>query len=106
MTIARIVAITAVVCAAMGMTTPAESAKRKLAGYIELKGCAYWVPVCGTVMGSGPDTYVLSGASVPLHTPIKVSGRKTGNINLCRGQGAQVEVTRSQRARDISCMWR
>jgi hypothetical protein len=51
----------------MGVATQAEAAKRKLAGYIEVKGCAYWVPVCGTVMGSGPDTYVLSGAAVPLH---------------------------------------
>jgi hypothetical protein len=39
----------------MGVATQAEAAKRKLAGYIEVKGCAYWVPVCGTVMGSGPD---------------------------------------------------
>ena len=106
MTIARIITITAVVWAAMGMTTQAEAAKRKLAGYVELKGCVYWVPVCGTVMGSGPNTYVLSGAPVTLHTPIKVFGRKTGNMNLCWGRGAQVEVTRSERARDISCMWR
>ena len=106
MTIARTITITAVVCAAMGMTTQAEAAKRKLAGYVELTGCVYWVPVCGTVMGSGPDTYVLSGAPVPLHTPIKVFGRKTGNMNLCWGRGAQVAVTRSERARGISCMWR
>jgi hypothetical protein len=83
MTIARITTIAAVVCAAMGVATQAEAAKRKLAGYIEVKGCAYWVPVCGTVMGSGPDTYVLSGTPVPLHTPVKVFGRKIGNINLC-----------------------
>ncbi len=106
MTIARIIAIIAAVCAAMGMTTQGEAAKRKLVGYIELKGCVYWVPACGTVMDSGPDTFVLSGASVPLHTPLKVFGRKTGNINLCWGRGAQVEVTRSDRARDINCMWR
>ena len=90
----------------MGMTTPAESAKRKLAGYIELKGCAYWVPVCGTVMGSGPDTYVLSRALVPsvsLYTPVTVRGRKTGNNNFCGGTQFEVKaVGRSQK----SCVWR
>jgi uncharacterized membrane protein len=40
MTIARIIAITAVVCAAMGATTQADAAKRKPAGHIELDGCA------------------------------------------------------------------
>ena len=54
MTIARIVAITAVVCAAMGATTQADAAKRKPAGSVELDGCAYWVPLACTVMGSGP----------------------------------------------------
>ena len=42
MTVTRIIAITAMACAAIGMTTQAEAAKRKhQAGYIELKGCAY-----------------------------------------------------------------
>ncbi|MGC2074348.1 MAG: hypothetical protein WA694_24035 [Pseudolabrys sp.] len=41
MTIARITTIAAVACAAMGVATQAEAAKRKLAGYIEVKGCAY-----------------------------------------------------------------
>jgi len=59
MTIARIIAITAVVCAAMGMTSQAEAAKRVPAGYIVLDGCAHWVPLACTVKGSGPDTYVL-----------------------------------------------
>ena len=39
------------------------------------------MPVCGIVMGSGSNTYVLSGAlvsSVPLYTPVTVRGRKTG----------------------------
>ncbi|MGA8590427.1 MAG: hypothetical protein WB803_14270 [Pseudolabrys sp.] len=62
MTIARIVAIAVVVCAATGMTTQAEAAKRKAAGPTTLEGCPYWVPVCGIVMGSGSNTYVLSGA--------------------------------------------
>jgi hypothetical protein len=106
MTIARIVAIAAVVCAATGMTTQAEAAKRKAAGSTKLEGCPYWVPVCGIVMGFGPDTYVLSGAlvpSVPLYTPVTVSGRKTGNNNFCGGTQFEVKaVGRSQK----SCVWR
>jgi hypothetical protein len=27
---------------------------------VQLQGCAYWMPLCGTVMGSAPDIYVLS----------------------------------------------
>jgi len=93
MAIARIIAITAVVCAVTGMTTQAEAAKRKYPpGSTQLKGCAYWMPLCGTVMGSAPAIYVLS-ASVPWNTPITVFGRKTGNVNLCWGRGTQVEVT-------------
>jgi hypothetical protein len=106
MTITRIVAIAAVVCAATGMTTQAEAAKRKAAGPTTLEGCPYWVPVCGIVMGSGPDTYVLSGAqvpSVPLYTPVTVRGRKIGNNNFCGGTQFEVKaVGRSQK----SCVWR
>ena len=106
MTIARIVAIAAVVCAATGMTTQAEAAKRKAAGPTTLEGCPHWVPVCGIVMGSGPDTYVLSGAlvpSVPLYTPVTVRGRKTDNNNFCGGTKFEVKaVRRSQK----SCVWR
>ena len=106
MTIARIVAIAAVVCAAAGMTTQAEAAKRKAAGPTTLEGCPYWVPVCGIVMGSGPDTYVLSGSlvpSVPLYTPVTVRGRKTGNNNFCGGTQFEVKaIGRSQK----SCVWR
>jgi len=105
MAVARIVAITAVVCAAIGMTMQAEAAKRKHPpGYIELKGCAYWSP-CGTFMGSGSDTYMLS-ALVPWNTPITVFGRKTGNTNLCWGQGTQVEVTGYAPNPKISCQFR
>jgi hypothetical protein len=107
MTIARIVAITAVVCAAaMGATTQADAAKRKPAGYIELDGCAYWVPLACTVMGSSPNTYALYGSAtpVPLHTPIKVLGRRTGNVGPC--WGTQVQVVSWKPNPKISCMWR
>ena len=104
MTIARMIGITAVVCAAIGMTTQAEAAKRKPAGF-QLEGCAYWMPLCGTVMGSAPDIYVLS-ASVPWNTPITVFGRKTGNTNLCWGRSTQVEVTGYAPTPKISCVFR
>ena len=105
MTIPRIIAITAVVCAAIGMATQAEAAKRKNPpGSIELKGCAYWRPLCGMFMGSAPNAYVLS-AAVPLNTPITVFGRKTGNSNLCLGQGTQVEVTGYAHNPKISCQF-
>jgi hypothetical protein len=106
MTIARIIAITAVVCAAMGATTQADAAKRKPAGHIELDGCAYWVPLACTVMGSGNNTYALYGSAtpVPLHTPIKVLGRRTGNVGSC--WGTQVQVISWKPNPKISCMWR
>jgi hypothetical protein len=106
MTIARIVAIAAMFCAATGMTTQAEAAKRKAAGPTTLEGCPHWVPVCGIVMGSGADTYVLSGAlvpSVPLYTPVTIRGRKIGNNNFCGGTQFEIKaVGRSQK----SCVWR
>jgi hypothetical protein len=105
MTIARIIAITAVVCASIGMTTQAEAAKRKIPPGFQLEGCAYWMPLCGTVMGSAPNIYVLS-ASVPWNTPITVFGRRTGNPNLCWGRGTQVEVTGYAPNPKISCLFR
>jgi hypothetical protein len=106
MTIARIVTIAVVVCAATGITTQAAAAKRKAADLTMLEGCPYWVPVCGIVMGSGSNTYVLSGAlgpSVPLYTPVTVLGRNTGNNNFFGGTQFEVKaVGRSQK----SCAWR
>jgi hypothetical protein len=92
-------------CAAIGMTTQAEAAKRKHPpGFIELKGCAYWSPLCGTLMGSGSNTYVLS-SSVPWNTPITVFGRKTGtNSGWCLG--TQVAVTGYKPNPKISCQFR
>ena len=106
MTVTRIIAITAMACAAIGMATQAEAAKRKhQTGYIELKGCAYWSPLCGTRMGSGPNTYVLSGV-VPWNTPITVFGRKTGNPNLGWCLGTQVAVTGYTLNPKTSCEFR
>ena len=88
MTIGRIIAITAVVCAAIGMTTQAEAAKRKSAGgsRITLIGCAYIDLLCGTIMRDfAGNTYALSTPVTP-YTPLKVVGRKSGGISMgwCR----------------------
>jgi hypothetical protein len=105
MTVARIIAITVVVCAAIGMTTQAEAAKRKSPpGSFQLQGCAYWMPLCGTVMGSAPNIYVL-GPSVPWNTPITVFGQRTGP-SVCWGQSTQVAVTGYAPNPKISCQFR
>ena len=91
MTIARILAITAVVCAAIGMTAQAEAAKRKAAGgsRITLIGCAYIELACGTVMHFAGKIYALS-PPVTAYTPLKVVGQKTGNVGLCGVTQVQV----------------
>ena len=105
MTVARTIAITAVVCAAIGMTMQAEAAKRKgPPGSFQLQGCAYWMPLCGTVMGSAPNIYVL-GPSVPWNTPITVFGQRTGP-SVCWGQSTQVAVTGYAPNPKISCQFR
>jgi hypothetical protein len=102
MTIARIVAITAVVCAAMGMATQAE-AKRIPKGHILICGIAYWVPLSCIVMGSGTSTYVLN-RPVPLNTPIMVLARKTGNVGFC--YGTHVDVVTVVPIPKGGCIWR
>ena len=80
----RIIAITAVICAAIGMTTQAEAAKRKAAGGsgITLIGCAYIDLLCGTIMrNSAGNIYALSTPVTP-YTPLKVVGRKSGDISI------------------------
>jgi hypothetical protein len=85
------------------MTTQAEAAKRKSPPF-QLQGCAYWMPLCGTVMGSAPNIYVLS-PSVPWNTPITVFGQRTGP-NVCWGQSTQVAVTGYAPNPKISCQFR
>jgi len=105
MTVARMISITAMVCATIGMTTQGEAAKRKSPpSSFQLQGCAYWMPLCGTVMGSAPNIYVLS-PSVPWNTPITVFGQRTGP-NMCWGQSAQVAVTGYAPNPKISCQFR
>jgi len=95
MTIGRVIAITAVVCAAIGMTTQAEAAKRKAAGGsgITLKGCAYIDLLCGPIMrDSAGNIYVLSPPVTP-YTPLKVIGRRSGGTSTgwCQATGVQVK---------------
>src|SRR5262245_47110408 len=105
MTIARIIANKAAVSATIGMLTPAEPAKGKIpSGSFQLEGCAYWMPLCGTVMGSAPNIYVL-GPSVPWNTPITVFGQRTGPSS-CWGQSTQVAVTGYAPNPKISCQFR
>ena len=94
MTIGRIIAITAVVCAAIGMTTQAEAAKRKAAGRsgITLIGCAYSDLLCGTIMRDvAGNIYALSPPVTP-YTPLKVVGRKSGEIPIGWCKATRVQV--------------
>jgi hypothetical protein len=96
MTIGRTIAITAVVCAAIGMTTQAEAAKQKAAGgsRITLIGCAYIELFCGTVMRDfAGNIYALSPPVTP-YTPLKVVGQKSGDIyiGLCSRAPTRVAV--------------
>ena len=90
------------VCAATGVATQAEAAKRIPPGHIVLNGCAYWSPLC-TFMGSGADTYSLYGF-VPWSTPVTVLARKTGNVGVCGG--TQVTVVSYVPNPKGSCMFR
>jgi len=94
MTIGRIIAITAVVCAAIGMTTQAEAAKRKSTNTITLTGCAYLDLLCGPVMKdiAGNRYTFTPPALVPLYTPLKVVGRRLGGISRgwCMARRVQV----------------
>ena len=101
MTIGRMIAITAVVCAAIGMITQAEAAT----GSIKLRGCAYIDLLCGTVMKDLAGNIYALNPSVPPYTPILMRGHKTGNI-LCWGYGTQVRVDRYARDSDGRCTYR
>ena len=95
MTVARIIAITAMVCAAIGMTTQAEAAKRKSTSSVTFMGCAYWVLFCpGPVMKdiAGNLYTFIPPERVPPHIPLKVVGRKSGDIYIGPCKATRVEV--------------
>src|SRR5262245_43109675 len=105
MTVARTIAIMAVVCAAIGMTTQAEAAKRKSPpGSFQLQGCAYWMTLGGTVMGSAPKVDG-PGPSGPWNTPSTGVGQRTGR-GVCWSQSTQVAVTGYAPNPKISCQFR
>ena len=107
MKIGRIIAITAMVCAATGMTTQAEAAKRKGAGgsSITLEGCAYIRLFCGTVMeDSAGKMYALNPPVVP-YTPLKVYGRTSGNIVVGFCPATRVDV-KSTKPSKKPCVYR
>ena len=78
MKIGRIIAITAVVCAAIGMTTQAEAAKRKAAGgkVITFRGCAQIDLLCGSVMTDAAGRRFAFTPWIPIWTPLEVKARK------------------------------
>jgi hypothetical protein len=96
MTIGRIIAITAVACAAIGMTTQAEAAKRKAAGgsRITFIGCAGGLLLCGPVMKdiAGNLYTFIPPERVPPYIPLKVVGRKSGDIYVGPCKATPVEV--------------
>jgi len=94
MTVTRIIATTVVVCAAIGMTTQAEAAKRKSTNTVTFRGCADWDLLCGPVMkdvAGNRHTFTPSGL-VPLGTPLKVVGRRLGNVPGGWCKATQVQV--------------
>jgi hypothetical protein len=90
MTVARIIAITAVVCAAIGMTTQAEAAKRKSTGTMTFTGCADWdlvkAPLCGPVMKDIAGNLYAFTPYVWPWIPLEVKARKVDiYVGPCRG---------------------
>jgi hypothetical protein len=103
MTIGRVIAITAVVCAAIGMTTQAEAAKRKSTNSIKLIGCAYWAPLCGIVMQDfAGNIYALNPPVLPL-TPLTVTGKRSTDpyVGFCRA--TRVDVTSVKNGPERTC---
>ena len=100
MKIGRIIAITAVVCAAIGMTTQAEAAKRKGGNHITFTGCAYYRfcgPFAPAVLAMTADIagnlYVFNPpGSVPPFIPTKVRGQKAGETYIGWCKATQVNV--------------
>ena len=94
MTIGRIIATTAVVCAAIGVTTQAEAAKRKSTGTMTFTGCAELSLVCGPVMRDiAGNTYTfIPPQRVQPGIPLKVVGRRSGDISIGWCKATRVQV--------------
>jgi hypothetical protein len=94
MTIGRIIAITVVVCAAIGTTTQAEAAKRKAAGRsgITLIGCVKIDLLCGAIMRDFSGNIYAFSPPVTPYIPLKVVGRKSGDITIGWCKSTRVNV--------------
>ena len=94
MTIGRIIATTAVVCAAIGITTHAEAAKRKSTGTMTFTGCADLWLLCGPVMRDiAGNTYTfIPPQRVQPGIPLKVVGRRSGDISIGWCKATRVNV--------------
>jgi hypothetical protein len=102
MKIGRIIAITAVVCAAIGMTAPAEAAKKKSAN-LNFTGCAYY-KFCGPF---APAVLVMTAdiagnlfvfnppGSVPPFISVHVRGQNAGETYIGWCRATQVNVVRA-----------
>ena len=100
MKIGRIIAITAVVCAAIGMTTQAEAAKKRGGNVTTFTGCAYY-KFCGlfapAVLAMTADiagNLILFNppGSVPPFIPYRVRGQKVGETSIGWCRATQVNV--------------
>ena len=77
----------------LGMAGHADAAKRAKGAKtatITVSGCTRWSPPFCTMIGSGPKTYWLHGAALPLNTGVTVVGVKTGDVSLCFGTPLKV----------------
>lgn len=92
MTIGRMIAVTAMVFAAIGLTTQAEAAKRK--NIITLEGCAYWQLFCGPVMRdiAGNLYTFVPPEKVPPFVPLKVTGKKSSEIYVGLCKATRIDV--------------
>ena len=92
MTVARIIAISLMVCAMISLTTQAEAAKRK--STITFRGCADLDLLCGAVMkdAAGNRHAFIPSGLVPPGVPLKVVGRRSGDVpgGWCKARRVQV----------------
>ena len=92
MTVRRMITITAVVSAAIGMTTQVEAAKRKPTGTTTFIGCAYVELFCGPVMRDAAGKVYVFNPPIAPYTPLKVVGRKSGVVPIGCWGATRVDV--------------
>jgi len=95
MTIIRLFAMAAALCAVSAMTTTtADAAKKKAKAtdIVIISGCAKHVPPFCTGIAYRGTTYIVNSAvpHIPLNTGATVIGKKTGGWSPCFGTWLQV----------------